>query len=48
MPARQRGFARKRDQRWLAGWYEDGKQRMDIAGYAYCADLITPNDERAA
>ncbi len=27
MPARQRGFARKRGQSWLAGWYEDGKQR---------------------
>jgi len=27
MPARQRGFARKRGQRWLAGWHEDGKQR---------------------
>jgi integrase len=27
MPARQRGFARKRGQWWLAGWYEDGKQR---------------------
>jgi integrase len=27
MPARQRGFARKRGQRWLAGWHENGKQR---------------------
>jgi integrase len=27
MPARQRGFARKRGQNWLAGWYEDGRQR---------------------
>jgi integrase len=27
MPARQRGFTRKRGQRWLAGWHEDGKQR---------------------
>jgi integrase len=26
MPARQRGFARRRGQRWLAGWHEDGKQ----------------------
>jgi integrase len=27
MPARQRGFARKRGQNWLAGWYENGAQR---------------------
>ena len=27
MPARQRGFTRKRGQRWLAGWHEHGKQR---------------------
>jgi integrase len=27
MPARQRGFARKRGNGWLAGWYEDGRQR---------------------
>jgi hypothetical protein len=27
MPARQRGFARKRGAKWLAGWYEDSRQR---------------------
>jgi integrase len=27
MPAKQRGFARKRGSRWLAGWYENGAQR---------------------
>jgi integrase len=27
MPARQRGFARKRGPAWLAGWYENGSQR---------------------
>lgn len=27
MPSRQRGFARKRGARWLAGWYEEGRQR---------------------
>src|SRR5438046_1764643 len=27
MPSRQRGFARKRGQKWLGGWYEDGRQR---------------------
>ncbi len=27
MPARQRGFARKRGDKWLAGWYEEGRQR---------------------
>lgn len=27
MPARQRGFARRRRQKWLATWYEDGRQR---------------------
>ncbi len=26
MPARQRGFARKRPSGWLAGWYVDGRQ----------------------
>jgi integrase len=26
MPARQRGFARKRGTAWLAGWYEDSRQ----------------------
>jgi hypothetical protein len=26
MPSRQRGFARKRGNRWLAGWYVDGRQ----------------------
>jgi integrase len=26
MPARQRGFARKRGNAWLAGWYADGRQ----------------------
>src|SRR5215203_2622071 len=27
MPARQRGFAGKRGSTWLAGWYEDSRQR---------------------
>jgi integrase len=27
MPARQRGFARKRGSTWLAGWYDEGRQR---------------------
>ena len=27
MPARQRGFARKRGTAWLAGWYVDGRQK---------------------
>jgi integrase len=31
MPARQRGFARKRGDRWQAGWYEAGKQRTRSA-----------------
>jgi integrase len=39
MPARQRGFARKRGNAWLAGWYTDGRQ-VTRGGFATRTDAL--------
>lgn len=46
MPSRQRGFARKRGSRWLAGWYENGSQRTR-GGFATKTGALDYANEKA-
>jgi hypothetical protein len=47
MPARQRGFARKRGQAWLAGWYVAGRQ-VTRGGFSTRTEALDYANEKAS
>jgi hypothetical protein len=46
MPARQRGFARRRGDLWLAAWREDGRERSR-GGFATKTEALDYSNRKA-